>query len=1072
MMLNAKASQITEIEQQFWLLSQQEKSSAYNVNSVFFFEDLDLPRFITSINSVINDIEILRSSYEMIEGEIVRFDKHQTCSVLENTFSANSVEEAKTWVNKVCDQKFDLVNEPLVKVVVAKLNGTENIILAISIHHIVIDLKSKNLFSKLISENYNNEGKSLLSPKALNILNNYDSYRGFQESWLDSDKGIAASNYWRKRLKTVSNIKLNSPNKNNLSCENQKGSIALNASKSTWQSVKSFAQDNILSPYVILLTTYYLLLAKFSGESNFCIAVPLSNRKNNNYADTLGCFVNTVPISIDFSDDDSVSDVLKKMRLALLEAHRHQDYPSLRIISDNFKDAENKNIYQHGFTFEHPMKLGLNGVNSQVLYYEPINAQLDLFFRLWEEQDTLQGHLEYDNQVFDNLTAIRFSESFKTLLSSIAGGDNKPLAEISIISNQDKLQLERFNNTDEAFLDTLNLKALFENQVLKTPNNTAVVFENESYSYAEFNEKVNQLAHFLNHQGVNQGDVVAVICERSINMMVCIYSILKLGAVYVPIDSELPQERIDYMLSQSCSCAILTQSDIKSQYNKALYNALNIDELEAEIAHFPKSNPEVNIKPNDLAYIIFTSGSTGKPKGVMNCHLGVANVMLWMKKDFQPVFNDVVLQKTPYSFDISLFEIYWPLLVGATVAIAKHGCHKDVYQIQKQIAQYQVTILHIVPSILNALSHEKSLGPTSLRALVCCGEALLPSAVTTFFQAYDKTELINLYGPTEAAIAVSSYRCKQNDDHKNIPIGKPVFNTQLHILDSNLKQLPIGAVGELCIAGSQVAHGYVNNDNLTQAQFIASPFSEGSLYKTGDLACWTNEGELAFFGRSDSQVKFNGLRIELSEIEAIMHKYEHIQESVVKIEKSPNGSEFIGVVYTVKDNTQVIDKVKLKAFLAKFLPVYMLPVSYLKIDELPLTSSGKIDRKQLPKLAFSDDERPINDINGLSEIQKVVFSAWSKVLKHQNFSIDVQFFEVGGDSMSLMQVFNILDNEFPNKLSSVDLFRFVSVRAIAHFIEAFDNQKVTQKQNTRAGKMRSAIKRNTRVRKRQKECDV
>jgi len=1069
MIASPSASKISLIERQFWLLSQHDKNSAYNVNSIFTFESLDFPKFIASVNAVINDIEILRSSYEFVDGEIVRFDKFNHCTVIEKTFSENLI-EAKNWVNHSCNQGFDLANEPLVKVIVAKLKDCENLIIAISIHHIVIDLSSKDKIAKLISDAYNNFGQSVVSKQDKDRFNNYQFFSQHQSNWLTSDKGIKSASYWREKLESFSTIKFDTPKVNNNEVTSKGGSIRLDLPQESWQALKAFSKEYSLSPFIVLLTAYYLLLAKYSGESQFCIAVPLSNRKNPIFADTIGCFVNTLSITIEFTDKDTVFDVLKKVRVSLLEAHRYQEYPSIEIINDALKETANKNLYRHGFTFEHPMQLNLEGVKAEVIYYQPLNPQLDIFMRLWESEGQLNGHIEYDNSVFDTTSAKCFTDSYKALVNNLLLNINKPADSLSSISEKNKLDITEFNNTNVVFEGELNLKSLFEKQVALTPNNIALIYKNESYTYYEFNAQANKLAHYLAHKGAKKGDVIAVICERSTNMMLCIYSILKLGAIYVPVDSELPQSRIEYMLSQSEVKIILTQSDVSCNYNKQPYKTFLVDEIKAEVSGFPDSDLEVKVSQNDLAYIIFTSGSTGKPKGVMNLHSGVSNVMLWMKEAFKPVKGDVVLQKTPYSFDISLFEIYWPLLVGATVALAKPNSHKDAYQIQQQIRKYKVSILHIVPSILNALILAKSSDKTSLRAVVCCGEALLPDSVKSFFESYNSTELINIYGPTEAAIAVSIFHCNKNEEYKAVPIGRPISNSKLHVLDKNLNQVPIGVAGEIVIEGIQVAKGYMGDGELTQQQFVNSPFSYDKLYKTGDLARWNNDGELEFLGRRDSQVKFNGLRIELSEIETIMHQYENIEQSVAVIDSSPNGSSLIGVLYTVEDKNKKIEESRLKSHLAKYLPSYMLPVSYMELAQFPLTSSGKINRNQLPRITLSQVAHLKSNDKSLTKVQQTVTEAWKVVLKHDNFSIDAQFFEVGGDSMSLMQVFNILDKAFPKKLSSVDLFRFVTVKSIANFLD--DHKQAPETKNTRASKMRLAMKRNIRPRKRQKECDV
>jgi len=479
MIASISTSKTSFIERQFWLLSQHDKSSAYNVNSIFAFKNLDFSRFVTSVNAVINDVEILRSSYELVDGEIMRFDKFNQCSVIEKTFNKNLI-EAKNWVNQNCNQEFDLVNEPLVRVIAAKFRDCEDLIVAISIHHIVIDLSAKDQIAKLISDAYNNFGQSTVSKEGKDRFNNYQFFSQYQSSWLTSDKGIKSASYWRKKLKNASTIKLNIPKIKSNEVSFKGGAIELDLPADSWQALKVFSKEYSLSPFVVLLTAYYLLLAKYSGESQFCIAVPLSNRKNPIFADTIGCFVNTLPITIEFTDKDTVFDVLKKVRVALLEAHRYQEFPSIEIIHDALKETANKNLYRHGFTFEHPMRLNLAGVTAEVIQYQPLNSQLDIFMRLWESDNQLNGHIEYGNTVFDSISAKCFADSFNVLVNSLLVDTDKLADSLNSISETNKLEINEFNNTNVVFEGELNLKSLFEKQVALTPNNIALIYKNES----------------------------------------------------------------------------------------------------------------------------------------------------------------------------------------------------------------------------------------------------------------------------------------------------------------------------------------------------------------------------------------------------------------------------------------------------------------------------------------------------------------------------------------------------------------------------------------------------------------
>ncbi|MBU2969542.1 amino acid adenylation domain-containing protein [Pseudoalteromonas sp. C2R02] len=1050
------------IEQQFWLLNNQGNGSSYNVNSMFLFKNIDLPLFITSVNSVVSQIHNLQSSFEVHEGAIYKTLQYFECNVIEKEFIKTAENDAKDWVNQRCYDLFEFSKESLVRVIIAKLKDSSQVILGLSIPHIIMDLRVKDLIAKLISQSFNNSGLCVITPEQFAEYNNYSDFITQQNSWLQSEKGVKAASYWNRKIKNTQTAVISSPERIvNIGLESH-GSVPLNLSKEDCSALKSFCDQEVLSSYVVLLTAYYLLLARYSGETQFCIAVPLSNRKDVVFKNTLGCFVNTLPITIELNEKDNVTSALKKVRVSLLEAHRFQEFPSVNLIKDAAQVRGNRTLYRHGFTFEHPMQLDLNDVKTQVLDFKAINPQLDLFLRLWESDSQLHGNLEYDTSLFDLTFARRFADSLKVILKDLISDTNKQIGNLNCITLDDSKAIEKFNETTKNYHSVSNLKSLFEQQVIKSPNDIALVFKSETITYSQFNSKINQLANYLINQGINKGDVVAVMCERSIDMMIYIYSIVKVGAIYVPIDIELPKKRIDYMMMQSNVKAVLSNSMVQCNYEKNQYTTIMVDQLKSKISVLEAQNPDVKINPKDAAYIIFTSGSTGVPKGVVNSHLAISNRLLWMQEEFKAGCDDVILQKTPYSFDVSVWEIFWPLQVGAQLAIADNNSHRDIYELHNQIKQYNVTMLHFIPAMLMAFLSARHQTHNKLKSIFCSGESLLSEHVSSFYEKYPCAELINLYGPTEAAIDVSIWRCKIN--RKTIPIGKPIANTSLYVVDDNLQQLPIGVKGELLIGGTQVAVGYVGHSELTKKAFISNPFGSGKVYKTGDCARWNDDGSLEFLGRKDSQIKLNGIRVELNGVNSVIQRYPNISVAATTIKKNENGNAFIAAYYSKKDESEFLSKDDLKSFLATILPNYMLPTSFIELKSLPLTSSGKVNHKALFNLKVVEEKSSAIKNIQLTEVESKIHQVWCLILNKSEVSIDIPFFDLGGDSMSLMQVFSTLNPIFPSKLSSVDMFSYPTIRCLANFISPLKSHKEKEVAKNRGNKIKSVMSHKPRLR--------
>jgi amino acid adenylation domain-containing protein len=560
-----------------------------------------------------------------------------------------------------------------------------------------------------------------------------------------------------------------------------------------------------------------------------------------------------------------------------------------------------------------------------------------------------------------------------------------------------------WNQTDVAYPTDVCLHQLFEAQTARTPDAVALVFQNQQLTYRELDQRANQLANHLIELGVGPDSFVAVCAERSIEMVVALYGVLKAGAAYVPIAPDYPAQRVEFMLADAGAPVLLTQEHLCAQLPPQRGQVVRLDADWPVIAQQSTTAPAPAVTAADLAYMIYTSGSTGKPKGAMNAHRGIVNRLLWMQDTYRLTTADVVLQKTPFSFDVSVWEFFWPLLTGARLVVAKPGGHQDPQYLVDVIEQHGVTVLHFVPPMLQVfLESADRQRCRSLRHVICSGEALSYELQEKFFATLD-AQLHNLYGPTEAAVDVTAWTCQRNSPLRIVPIGKPIANTQCHILDPQLQPVPIGEPGELHLGGIQVGRGYHHRPELTAEKFIPDPFRsepDARLYKTGDLARYLPDGNIEYLGRLDHQVKIRGFRIELGEIEAALAAHSAVKQVVVVAREDQPGMKRL-VAYLVGAEVPVKE---LRTWLLRTLPDYMVPAAFVWLKELPLSPNGKVDRKALPAPDSERPELPNEFVAPSTPAEHTLAAIWSEVLGVKSVGIHDSFFELGGDSIRAIQV--------------------------------------------------------------------
>ncbi len=608
-----------------------------------------------------------------------------------------------------------------------------------------------------------------------------------------------------------------------------------------------------------------------------------------------------------------------------------------------------------------------------------------------------------------------------------------------------KCLLDELNDTEKNYPLDMTLHRLFEQQVERTPDAIAVEFDELSISYRELDTRANHLAHYLKESGTMSGHMVAVFMTRSIEMVIALLGVLKAGAAYVPLDPEYPLARTSFMIRDANPTVILTLHFLQNQLPPNEATIVCLDSQWDDIVSFSGSRLDTETTADDIAYVIYTSGTTGNPKGVLNLHRGITNRILWMQDCFNLTVDDRVLQKTPYSFDVSVWEFFWPLSCGARLIVARHDGHKDPVYLSTIINDKEITALHFVPSMLKVyLDHADISIASSLKHVFCSGERLTPLLQQQFF-CQSSAQLYNLYGPTEAAIDVTYWKCLRDDSRQYVPIGRPIANTKIYILDAGMQPLQPGEEGELYIGGVQVAAGYLNLEQLSKEKFVRDIFSNDDtarLYRTGDFARFHTDGYIEYTGRIDQQVKVSGIRIELNEIEAILLQHHAVVDGAVTLREDRPGVQRL-VAYVVVEQGYSVTITDIRQHVLKQLPHYMVPQNLVILDSLPLSPAGKLDRNALPPVPLAPprnfSHRVIDILNVPQNRNEVLMAnIWEELLDINGISAHDMFFDLGGDSLLTLNVVDRFERQTGIRLNPGHLIT-QTLRQLISGIEPVNN---------------------------------
>lgn len=1067
-------------QQSMWLYDRFTKGNpVFNIcNAMVMQGTLDKDKFVRALNDLVARHEPLRTTFANIDDKPVQII-HPAFSIefpeidLRNIPKDKQDNKLKKAINEEARRAFDLEKGPLFRFCLFSLEENKYVF-CMTIHHIISDAWSNVIFFKEFLELYKAyvKGENITLPE---LKIQYADYAGWERKKFEEKKQDKALDYWVKQLENPTTLQLPTDFPRPKNKDYEGGFEPLSVPSGISEKLKAIGNAQGASMFMIILSAFQTLLYRYSGQTDIFTGTVVANRNKKEVENIVGSFMNTLVLRTSFEGDPTFTEVLRRVKQMTLDAYTYQEMPFDKLIEElkPERDTSMTPLFQVMFILQSAsnIELELPGLKAQLLDIESSMAPFDLRLQLTETENGLRGGFDYSSALFKPSTLKRISEHLLNILECVANEPDKKVADIPFLTDGEKNQiLNDFNDTEAAYSNKKVISQFFEEQALKTPDAAAVLFEDEKLTYKELNEKANQLARFLQEKGIKKGSIAGIMLERSFEMIIGILAIEKAGGAYLPIDPHYPKDRINYILEDSGAKLLLTHEKFDS-----IETGVQIEKIFIEDESLYKgdcTNLPVQASPNSVAYIIYTSGSTGKPKGVMIEQHSLINRLEWMQKKYPVESGDTILQKTTFTFDVSVWELLRWGMKGAKMCLLEPGGEKDPGKIVETIERSNITVIHFVPSMLTAfLEYLKDSGEAQkvscLRQVFTSGEALTPKQVSLFDSLLrdNGTKLANLYGPTEAAIDVSYFDCNADNCKDSVPIGKPIDNIKLYVLDKKLQLQPVGVPGELCIAGVGLARGYLNKPDLTAEKFVDNPFTKGEkLYRTGDLAKWREDGNIEYLGRLDFQVKIRGLRIELGEIENALLLHPDIKECIVNAwEKKPGDMHL--VAYVVCNNKDSADSAELEKFLGKTLPDYMIPRIFVFLDSMPLSANGKANRKALPKPTL---EKKADYIAPRNDVENTIMQIWKEELGLDCIGVNDNFFEVGGHSLLLTRVHSRLKKQFKKDIPLLDLFTYSTISSLAKYISGEKSEASFLKNEDRLKKQKEAMMKKKQIHRMQR----
>ncbi|KEQ27657.1 non-ribosomal peptide synthetase [Paenibacillus tyrfis] len=952
---------------------------------------------------------------------------------------------------EVCREPIDVSGDPLFQVIIVPMGGAgaAECLIILKLHHIISDETTFQLLWRDLKAFYNARmgvtGGEELKPLAVD----YADYVHWQRANFDEAHTQEQEAYWLKQFQgelPVLDLPADFQEPAQLSF---RGALEIRALPSDLvKKLRSLCVRYKVIPFSALLCAYYVLLQKCSRQQDVVVGTVFSGRQySSSLAQAAGFFVNTVAIRMEVDGEAAFDELLKRVHDKVDEAYYMQDYPFERLIQKlNPERRSVRNpLYRAMFNLVSSAKEKETFAGAEEAWEEPVldATQVDLLLNIHQQDNAMEMRLEYNTDLFRRETVRHLMELYVNLLRKLVEHPEVQVKELDMLDPQERKKLlSEWTRTEADYPRDVCVHELFEAQAERTPERIALAFGELTMTYGELNAQANRLARTLRDHGVAAESVVGVMAERSFAMVIGILAVLKAGGAYLPIDPGFPEERKRFMLEDSGARVLLVPSDEGETAEGLPVPTLAIDEK----AEGDSSNLSRVSAPSDLAYILYTSGSTGKPKGVMVEHGSLVNTLAHLQRSFPLEQEDAYLLKTSFTFDVSMSELFGCFFTGGKLVILESGAEKEPARIIETIRRHQVTHMNFAPSMLQSFmdvveSKEAAPALQSLNYVFAAGEALGVHTVQKFYSLGLRASLVNLYGPTEATIYATGFAFTDGEELHRVPIGKPIGNMRSYIVDEHMNLQPVGVDGELCLAGKGLARGYLNQPELTAHKFIDHPFCPGEkLYRTGDLARWQEDGTIVFRGRIDQQVKLRGFRIELEEIEKTLLQHPSVRSAAVAVREDSSGLESL-VAYVVTDEEKPDEE--WTGHLGRWLPAYMVPTRFMRLEKLPLSTSGKVDRKALPSPEAALSSQPAEEAP-VTEIERKLIDITENILNMQGIGVNDNFFRLGGNSLLTIRFVTEIESAFQISLTLMDFIDLPVIKDIAKIIEPMLPKAVPQ----------------------------
>jgi amino acid adenylation domain-containing protein len=1021
-------------QQSLWLLDQfQPQSCDYNIPFAYrIIGELNVSALARSFSFLVHRHEVLRTTIRVLDGQpmqCVAPPRHVTLPVtdLRELEPAERVSRAQRIIDDQAWIPFDLAEGPLMRTKLLRTDDQEHVLI-VNFHHVIYDNWSHEILMRELLAAYEASAEDR-KPNLPELRIQYADYAQWQRDLRNTNRSEEQLQYWRGQLSDLPALQLptdrRGPQTQTASAANEFFQLPLQLT----HAIKNLGESERATLFMTMLAAFQILLSRYTGQEDIVVGSPITNRNHAEAEPLIGLFVNTLVLRTSLDGDPGFREILGRIRETTLKAYQNQDLPFESIVEALAprRELSRNPLYQVMFNLlrDRPDSYALPGLSFHRIEIEDRSALLDLTMTLFDSDAGLCGYINYNAALFEAETVQHMVRHFRELLEGIAADPESRISELPLLrpAERDQLLIE-WNDTRRDFPGNVCLHELIETQVERTPNAIALISDNEPLTYGELNRRANRLAYRLRELGVGAEVAVGIFGERSVETIVGLLATLKAGGAYFPLGLNYPVARLALMLEETRPRVVLAQRDLAAKLPKYEGQIVCLDE---DFSAADDANLSSAVQAENLAYVLYTSGSTGEPKGVMITHRCACNRLLWVQEKFQLTPGDCMMLKAPLTFDVSISELFWPLIAGARLVVARPGLEGDSRYLLETICKNGVTTLEFVPAILAAFLEEKEVERClSLRRVIAGGEELSSELQERFFAALPHAELHNSYGPTETTIDVTFWKCARGLGNIKPPIGRPIANTQAYILDQSMRPVLVGATGQLHIGGAQVARGYLARPATTAERFVPNPFGPGRLYKTGDLARWLPNGVIEYVGRIDQQVKIRGVRIEPGEIEAVLRQHPEVREAVAVVHKDPSGDKRL-LAYVAGD-LSALNGTILRDFLKTKLPEFMLP-DIVTAQKLPLNAHGKIDRRALLESVIVPRQKvPVPPGDPL-EAQLVAI--WEKVLRVGQIGVTDDFFELGGHSLLAVRIFANIERMLGKRLPLAALFEKPTIKEFA-----------------------------------------